>query len=69
MAFSKTVSEDIMHVSLIFELGSTFHKKKKKQNKTKKRAKKIRPHCEILGGDFMGLLCVGKGSAVKQQLI
>lgn len=29
MAFSKTVSEDLMHVSLIFKLGSsTFHKKK-----------------------------------------
>lgn len=29
-AFSKTVSEDLMHVSLIFKLeSSTFHKKKK----------------------------------------
>lgn len=28
-AFSKTVSEDLMHVSLIFKLeSSTFHKKK-----------------------------------------
>ena len=53
-AFSKTVSEDVMHVSLIFKLGSsTFHRKKKtKQNKTKKT------HCEILGVGHIRVCCV-----------
>lgn len=46
MAFSKTVSEDIMHVSLIFKLGSsTFHKS----------------HCEILRVVISGSVVCWKG--------
>lgn len=43
MAFSKTVSEDVMHVSLICKLGSsTFH----------------RNHCELLGVVISRVCCV-----------
>lgn len=46
MAFSKTVSEDLMHVSLIFNLGSsTFHKN----------------HCEILRVVISGSVVCWKG--------